>query len=56
MTRADPFLAVREACIQAMVTLESHGVPLPPEGDDRVDLLERLHDCIAVLVDGPPRE
>ena len=46
--------ACQEAAIQAFAALEVHGLPVPPEGADRVEMLERLRDGIAALVDRLP--
>jgi hypothetical protein len=48
--------AVTGAMLRAVEVLEDHGVPLPPEYQDRADFMERLRDAIAALVSRLPVE
>ena len=48
--------AVVEAALTAIVVLEAHDVPVPLEGDDRVDFIENLRDAIAAMVDRLPAD
>ena len=47
--------AVGEAMLAALAALEEHGVPLPPEGPARIEMMERVHDDLWAVVDRLPQ-